>query len=94
MKRPIRPHRLLRAEEVLLPSSDLVYELSDVELSVWEAQLLPQVDGSRSVAELVALSGKPEDAVYAFLYAMLAIRICDRRPAAGSGRNAQPNASS
>jgi DNA-binding response OmpR family regulator len=80
--KPERLHRLLKPDEVLLPSSDLVYELSDVELSVWEAQLLPQVDGSRSVAELVALAGKPEDAVYAFLYAMLAIRICDRRPSA------------
>jgi CheY-like chemotaxis protein len=77
--KPERLYRLLSPEDRLIPSQDPAYELHEVQLERWEADLLPQVDGTRTLAELIALSRRPEHVVYAFLYAMLALKLLERR---------------
>ena len=79
--KPERLRRLLAPEDYLVPSSQPSYDLYDVEIERWEAELLPLVDGHRPVAELVAKSGRPAHVVHAFLYAMIALRILEKRPA-------------
>jgi CheY-like chemotaxis protein len=68
--KPERLYRLLSPEDRLVPMPEPAYALSDVELERWEAELLPHVDGTRTLAELVHLSKRPEHVVYAWLYAM------------------------
>jgi hypothetical protein len=53
--------------------------LSDVELQAWEAHLLPRCDGSRTVADLVKLTNKPEHEVQGLLVALVSMRILDVR---------------
>ena len=77
--KPERLYRLLSPEDRLMPSQDPAYELHEVQLERWEADLLPQVDGTRTLAELIALSRRPEHVVYAFLYAMVALKLLERR---------------
>ncbi|HEU4383405.1 MAG TPA: response regulator [Anaeromyxobacteraceae bacterium] len=77
--KPERLRALLSPEERLIPSQDPPYDLHEVQLDRWEAELLPQVDGTRTVAELIALSRRPEHMVYAFLYAMVALKLLERR---------------
>ncbi len=77
--KPERLYALLSPEERLVPSQDPAYELHEVQLERWEAELLPQVDGTRTLAELIALSRRPEHVVYAFLYAMVALKLLERR---------------
>jgi two-component system OmpR family response regulator len=76
--KPERLARLVRPEDRLLPTQQPAYALHEVELERWEAELLPKVDGTRTVAELVALAKRPEHAVAAFLYAMYALKLVDR----------------
>jgi two-component system, OmpR family, response regulator len=77
--KPERLRRLLGSEERLIPSPDPAFNLSDVELQAWEAHLLPRCDGTRSVAELVKLSGRPENEAWATLVALRALRVLDVR---------------
>ncbi|MFL5311870.1 MAG: response regulator [Myxococcales bacterium] len=77
--KPERLRRLLGAEERLTPSPDPAFNLSDVELQAWEAHLLPRCDGTRTVADLVKLSGKPENEAWATLVALRALRVLDVR---------------
>jgi hypothetical protein len=77
--KPERLYRLLSPEDRLLPSQDPAYLLQDVQLERWEADLLPQVDGTRTLAEVIHLSRRPEHVVYAFLYAMVALKLLERR---------------
>ena len=70
--------RLLSPEDRLIPSQQPAYGLHEVELERWEAELLPKVDGTRTVAELIHLAQRPEHAVYGFLYGMVALKIVDR----------------
>lgn len=77
--KPERLYRLLSPEDRLLPSQDPAYLLQDVQLERWEAELLPQVDGTRTLAEVIHLSRRPEHVVYAFLYAMVALKLLERR---------------
>ncbi|ABS28595.1 response regulator [Anaeromyxobacter sp. Fw109-5] len=76
--KPERLYRLLSPEERLIPSPQPAYGLHEVELERWEAEILPKVDGTRTVAELVHLSQRPEHVVYGFLYAMVALKLLDR----------------
>jgi DNA-binding response OmpR family regulator len=76
--KPERLYRLLAPEDRLLPSKDPAYALHDVELERWEAELLPRVDGSRTVAELVHLVGRPEHVVYGALVGLTALKILER----------------
>ncbi|MBI3185359.1 MAG: response regulator [Myxococcales bacterium] len=77
--KPDRLRRLIKPEERFLPSLQPAYQLSDVELEKWEAELLPKVDGTHNVGELVALSKRPEGVVQAFLCAMTSLSILERR---------------
>lgn len=77
--KPERLNRIVRPEERLLPSQQPAYQLHELELEKWEAQLLPRVDGTRTNAELIAMAGKPEHQVKAFLAAMLGVQILETR---------------
>jgi CheY-like chemotaxis protein len=76
--KPERLYRLLAADDRLVPTQQPAYSLHEVELERWEAELLPHIDGSRSMADLVALTQRPEHAVYGFLYGMVALKILER----------------
>jgi CheY-like chemotaxis protein len=76
--RPERLFRLLSPEDRLIPSQEPSYGLHEVELERWEGEILPRVDGTRSVAEIVHLSGRPEHAVYGFLVGLVGLKILDR----------------
>ncbi len=77
--KPDRLKRLVQPEDRLIPSLQPAYALNEVELERWEAELLPKVDGTRTVAELQALANRPEHVVNAFAAAMLALQILERR---------------
>jgi two-component system OmpR family response regulator len=77
--KPERLARLVPMEDRLLPSQQPAYQLHEVELERWEASLLPRLDGTRTTAEIIALAGKPEHQVRAFLAAMLALQVLERR---------------
>ena len=77
--KPERLSRIVRPEDRLIPSQQPAYQLHELELEKWEAQLLPRVDGTRTNAELLAMAGKPEHQVKAFLAAMLGVQILEAR---------------
>jgi two-component system, OmpR family, response regulator len=77
--KPERLRRLLQPEDRLIPAVAPAYQLNEVELERWEAELLPRIDGNRTVAELLAYANRPEQVVYGFLVAMTALGILDRR---------------
>lgn len=77
--KPERLRRLLAPEDRLIPSLQPAYALHEVDLEKWEAEFLPKVDGTRTVAELVSMVGRPEHVVYGFLYALMSLSILERR---------------
>jgi two-component system OmpR family response regulator len=77
--KPERLFRLLSPEDRLIPTPQPAYQLHEVELERWEAELLPRVDGTRTVSELVAVARRPEHVVYAFLYGMKELKILECR---------------
>lgn len=77
--KPERLRRLLQPEDRLIPAVAPSYQLNEVELERWEAELLPRIDGNRTVAELLAYANRPEHVVYGFLVAMMSLGILDRR---------------
>jgi CheY-like chemotaxis protein len=77
--KPERLKRLLPEGARPIPCADPSFNLSDVELQAWEAHLLPKCDGSKSVGELVKLSGKPENEVLGTLAGLTALRILELR---------------
>ncbi len=77
--KPERLARLVRPEDRLMPSQQPAYQLHELELDKWEAGLLSRLDGTRTNAEVFALSGKPEHQVRAFLAALLGVEILERR---------------
>jgi two-component system OmpR family response regulator len=77
--KPERLYRLLSPEDRLTPSQQTAYGLHEVELERWEAELLPKVDGTRTLAELIHIANRPEYSVYGFLYAMMALNFLQRR---------------
>jgi CheY-like chemotaxis protein len=79
--KPERLSRIVRPEDRLIPSQQPAYQLHELELEKWEAQLLPRADGTRTNAELLAMAGKPEHQVKAFLAAMLGVQILEAREA-------------
>ncbi len=76
--KPERLFRLLSPEDRLTPSQDPAYGLHEVEVERWEAELLPKVDGTRTVAELIAVAQRPEHVVYGALYGLVALKILER----------------
>jgi CheY-like chemotaxis protein len=77
--KPERLRRLLQPEDRLLPAVAPAYQLNEVELERWEADLLPKIDGNRTVAELLAYANRPEHVVYGFLVSMMSLGILERR---------------
>jgi CheY-like chemotaxis protein len=77
--KPERLARLVSLEDRLMPSQQPAYQLHEIELEKWEAQLLSKLDGTRTTAEIVTLSGKSDAEACAFLAAMLEIKILERR---------------
>ena len=77
--KPERLKRLLTEGQRPIPSQEPLFNLSDVELQAWEAHLLPKCDGTRTVAELIKLAGKPENDVLASLVALLSLRVLEVR---------------
>jgi DNA-binding response OmpR family regulator len=77
--KPERLFRLLSPEDRLAPAQDPGYALHEVELERWEAELLPRVDGTRTVAELIHVAQRPEHVVYGTLYGLAALKILERR---------------
>lgn len=77
--KPERVRRLLQPEDRLIPAVAPAYQLNEVELERWEAELLPKIDGNRTVAELLAFANRPEHVVYGFLVAMMSLGILDKR---------------
>jgi CheY-like chemotaxis protein len=78
--KPERLQRLLRPGDHLVPTQQPAYGLHEVVLEIWEAQLLPQVNGKRSVADVIRLAaGKTEAEVLAFLWALVALQILEKK---------------
>ncbi len=77
--KPDRLRRLIAPEDRFIPSKQPAYDLYDIEMERWESDMLPLVDGSRPVAELVARAGRPAHVVNAFLYSMVALKVLERR---------------
>ena len=76
--KPERLRRLLPPGDRLAPTQEPAYPLAEVELERWEAEILPRLDGRRSVAEVVQLAQRPEHVVLGFLYALHALKLLDR----------------
>jgi len=77
--KPERVRRLLALEDRLAPSRQTIYPLGDVALERWETELLAAADGSRTVAELVAQTHRPEGSVQLSLAVMLALQLLEKR---------------
>jgi two-component system OmpR family response regulator len=76
--KPERLYRLLAPDDKLIPTQQPNYSLHEVELERWEAELLPKIDGSKRIADLIAATGRPEHAVYGFLCGMVSLKILER----------------
>jgi two-component system, OmpR family, response regulator len=76
--KPERLYRLLSPEDRPIPSPQPAFELHEIELERWEAELLPRVDGTRTLAELIHVAARPEHAVYGFVHGLVAMKILDR----------------
>lgn len=77
--KPERMRRIVQLEDRYLPSLQPSYQLNEIELEKWEAELLPKINGTRTVAELLAIANRPENAVYATLCALLSLNILEKR---------------
>jgi hypothetical protein len=73
----VRLRKTLPAEMALAPAPDPAFELYALALRPAEARLLAQADGTKSVADLVALSDLPEREVLAFLQACRLMGVLD-----------------
>ncbi|HSN14431.1 MAG TPA: response regulator [Anaeromyxobacteraceae bacterium] len=76
--KPERLYRLLSPDDRLVPSKQPAYGLDEIELERWEGEILPKVDGSRAVSDVIALARRPEHAVFGFLYGMVALKVLER----------------
>ena len=77
--KPSRVARLLGDRDRLMPTQQPAYALHEVPLDAWEAQLLPRVDGTRTVVDLVTLARRPDAEVRAFLWSLVALEILEKR---------------
>ncbi|MFY0581639.1 response regulator [Cystobacter fuscus] len=82
VKKLYKPERLrgmIQPEDRLIPAVAPAYQLEDVDLERWETELLPRIDGHRTVAELLALANRPEPVVQGFLVALMSLGMLERR---------------
>jgi CheY-like chemotaxis protein len=76
--KPERLYRLLPADAKLTPSRQPAFGVDEIELEKWEAELLPRIDGTRTVSALVELARRPDHVVYGTLVALLSLKIVER----------------
>jgi two-component system, OmpR family, response regulator len=76
--KPERVRRLLALEDRLMPSRQSIYPTRDLALERWETELMPLADGSRTVAELIALAKRPEGSVLLSLAVLLALQVLEK----------------
>ena len=76
---PERVARLTPLGERLIPSQQASFQLYELELEPWEASFLTRVDGLKTTGELLGLAGVPEHQARAFLVAMVALNVLERR---------------
>jgi two-component system, OmpR family, response regulator len=76
--KPERVRRLLALEDRLVASRQPIYAVRDIPLERWESELLSQADGTRTVAELIALAKRPEGSVQLSLAVLLALQVLDK----------------
>lgn len=74
-----RLKRLLALEDRLVPSPEPAYKLIDAGLDPWEEGFLSRIDGTRNVAELLAMAGRPAHMVYGTLVVLHALRFVEKR---------------
>jgi hypothetical protein len=79
--RPERLRKLVRPEDRLTSTRDPPFQMTEVPLEPWEAQLLPRIDGKHTVAEVVGFAQRPEPAVLATLAAWLSLRLLEKKAA-------------
>jgi len=77
--RPERLRKLVRPEERLTSTRDPPFQMTEVPLEPWEAQLLPRIDGAHTVADVVGFAQRPEPAVLATLAAWLSLRLLEKK---------------
>jgi len=77
--KPERLKRLMPDSARPIPCADPSFNLSDVELTAWEAHLLPKCDGNKTVGELVRTSGKTPNEVLGTLVGLTSLRVLDLR---------------
>jgi two-component system, OmpR family, response regulator len=77
--KPERVRRLLALEDRLVPSRQPIYPFRDIAVERWETELLTLADGTRTVAELIALVKRPEGSVQLSLAVLLALQVLDKR---------------
>jgi two-component system OmpR family response regulator len=77
--KPERLRRLVHPEDRYLPSLQPQFQLNEIDLDRWEADLLPKIDGTRTVAELQAIANRPEHVLYGFISALLSLNVLERR---------------
>jgi two-component system, OmpR family, response regulator len=76
--KPERLKRLLSPGDRLAPTKDPPYQLSEIALEPWEAQLLAAIDGSQTVAGLIQEVRRPESVVCATIVALLSLHLIDK----------------
>jgi hypothetical protein len=77
--KPERVRRLLALEDRLVPSREPIYPFRDIPIERWESELLSLADGTRTVAELIALVKRPEGSVQLSLAVLLALQVLEKR---------------
>lgn len=77
--RPERLQRLIRPEDKYIPSLQPAYLLHEIELEKWEAELLPKVDGTRSIADLAAMSGRDPNMIRGLICGLSSLTILELR---------------
>jgi hypothetical protein len=77
----IRLREKLPRDKVPSPGADPVFELNELELSPAQARLVMSADGTKTVEDLVALSGIEERDALALLLMLLELRVLEPRAA-------------
>ncbi len=76
--RPERLHRIVQPGDRLRPAQGPPYQLTQITLEPWEAQLLASLDGKKTAGAIVAAAGRPENALYATLVALLSLGFVEK----------------
>jgi two-component system, OmpR family, response regulator len=75
---PERLQRLLGPKDLLRPTQDPPYQLSELSLEPWEATLLSGLDGQVTAQRVIAETKRPEGAARASLVALLSLHMIEK----------------